>query len=1068
MKASTIHQILLFIVCALVVPGSIVGISASYRTYLDNVRQVDEQALQAARALVRDLDAEFQSMASTATALSTSPALRPADLRMFYEQAQQTFSRSDGRRLLLSDARGAYLFDTARPFGQTLPSRADPALLDRAAASGTPAISALAREESERRYRISVCQVVWDSARPAYFIEVGIDASALAPLLTRRRLPADWVITVFDASGTVAARSGTAQGLVGTQGRADLLREINLHQAGRSELAPPDGNLQHTLYSRSPQSGWSTTVDVPLASIRTPLWSSIGRSLAISFFMLGVGLWIATRAGALLQRGMRHLVHLSEQLGRSEPLTPRSIGVVEVDQVSCALATASALLHESEHRRDQAEAALQRANAELEQHVRMRTAELQQSRGLLSTVVEHMPAMLFAQRADDLRYVMLNRHGEQLIERARDQVLGCDDIELLGESQGRQRTVAARQALQSDHVVQTDEEDLLLPSGTRRTLRTLRIALRDAQGHAIHLLGISLDITAHRMAEEQLRIAAVAFESQEAMLITDARNIIVKVNAAFTKMSGYSSAETLGRKPSMLQSGYHDDAFYAAMWSTIERLGFWQGELWDRRKNDEIYPTWTTISAIHDAAGQISNYVCTQTDISARKQAEEEIRQLAFFDPLTHLPNRRLLRDRLRHVIDNAGRNGQHNALMFIDLDNFKLLNDTLGHDQGDQLLQMVAQRLPQCVRAGDTVARLGGDEFVVMLEELGADGNVAALRAQAVGDDILSELNRPYALAGCQYRCSPSIGVTMFSDHQIGVDDLLRRADLAMYQAKAQGRNTLRFFEAGMQTLVDAYTEMDHELQEALNHDQFELYYQPQVSQEGRIVGAEALLRWRHPRRGIIEPDQFIGVAEETGLILSIGQWVLGQACAALARWTQVPDLAHLELAVNVSSLQFRQPDFVTQVSNATDRSGADPRKLKLELTESLLLDDVAECIDKMHALRQRGIGLALDDFGTGYSSLSYLKRLPLDQLKIDRSFARDLLTDPHDAAIARIIVTLGHTLGLSIVAEGVETEAQRAFLAANQCACYQGFLFSQALPEPAFREFVLAAAKGHAAPAL
>ena len=432
----------------------------------------------------------------------------------------------------------------------------------------------------------------------------------------------------------------------------------------------------------------------------------------------------------------------------------------------------------------------------------------------------------------------------------------------------------------------------------------------------------------------------------------------------------------------------------------------------------------------------------------ARKGAEDEIRQLAFYDPLTGLPNRRLLTDRLQHALAAAIRSRRHGGLLFIDLDNFKTINDTLGHDKGDLLLQQVAERLSSCVRLGDTVARQGGDEFVIMLLDLSETAQEAAIQTELIGEKILETLNRPYQFAGHVYHNSASIGATLFDGQLEATDELLKRVDLAMYRAKAAGRNNLRFFEADMQAAVTRRAGLETDLRAGLQEQQFLLYYQAQIDAAGRISGAEGLLRWPHPLRGFTPPSEFIPAAEESGLILPLGRWVLETACHQLAAWAGSAATAHLTLAVNVSARQFCQPDFMSQVVELLDRSGADPHKLKLELTESMLLDDVEQTIVKMSALKALGVGFSLDDFGTGYSSLSYLKRLPLDQLKIDQSFVRDVLSDPNDAAIVCAVVALAHSLGLDVIAEGVETEAQRDFLAGNGCTAWQGYLFSRPLP--------------------
>nr|WP_255407065.1 EAL domain-containing protein [Rhodoferax sp. OV413] len=435
-------------------------------------------------------------------------------------------------------------------------------------------------------------------------------------------------------------------------------------------------------------------------------------------------------------------------------------------------------------------------------------------------------------------------------------------------------------------------------------------------------------------------------------------------------------------------------------------------------------------------------------DFTARKAAEDEINSLAFYDPLTLLPNRRLLMDRLKHALVASARSGKCGALLFIDLDHFKTLNDTLGHDKGDLLLQQVAQRLVTCVREGDTVARLGGDEFVVILEDLGGNPDEVATHCRAVGEKIFNALNLSYPLAGHDVRSTPSIGVTLFDGPRNSIDELLKQADLAMYQAKTAGRNTLRFFDAAMQAAVSERAVLESDLREALRLQQFVLHYQPQVVGQRQITGAEVLLRWQHPRRGMVGPADFIPLAEETGLILPLGHWVLQTACAQLALWALRPETAELSIAVNVSAKQMQQEDFVAQVLAVLRDSGAQPRKLKLELTESVLVDDVEATIRKMDALKSSGVGFSLDDFGTGYSSLTYLKRLPLDQLKIDQGFIKDILVDPNDAAIARMVIALAESLGLCVIAEGVEEEAQRLFLAHSGCHAYQGYLMAR--PQP------------------
>ncbi len=474
------------------------------------------------------------------------------------------------------------------------------------------------------------------------------------------------------------------------------------------------------------------------------------------------------------------------------------------------------------------------------------------------------------------------------------------------------------------------------------------------------------------------------------------------------------------------------------------------------KKDGTTVPMLVKDKLLLDRDGKITGIRSVVMDITQRKIAEDEIKHLAFYDQLTGLPNRRLLLDRLEQSLSSRSRHRREGALLFLDLDNFKTLNDTLGHDKGDLLLQQVARRLSSCVREGDTVARIGGDEFVVMLEDLSENTQEAATHAKAVGEKILATLNATYQLDLNSYRSTASIGITLFANSEQTVDELIKQADLAMYQAKAAGRSTLRFFDPQMQAAVTMRAALESDLREAIAGEQFVVYYQPQVDKSARVTGAEALLRWQHPTRGLVSPGEFIHLAEETGLIVPIGLWVLETVCRQLAAWAAVESLARLTVAVNVSPRQFREGGFVDQVATVLARTTANAQRLKLEVTESLLVDDMEVIITKMGLLKASGVSFSLDDFGTGYSSLSYLKRVPLDQLKIDRSFVRDILVDPNDAAIARMIIVLAESLGLAIIAEGVETAAQREFLLKNGCPSYQGYFFGHPAPIEEFEALV------------
>ena len=561
-------------------------------------------------------------------------------------------------------------------------------------------------------------------------------------------------------------------------------------------------------------------------------------------------------------------------------------------------------------------------------------------------------------------------------------------------------------------------------------------------------------IEASKATEESLRVAAAAFESQEAMIITDAHSVILQVNQAFMTTTGYSAIEAVGKAPRLIQSNRHDKTFHRTMWNTINSTGVWKGELWHRHKDGTEFPVWSTISSVKNASGEVTHYVGAYTDITERKQAEKQINHLAYFDQLTGLPNRTLLMERLT-TRRSSLRDESYSAMLFLDLDNFKRLNDTLGHGMGDALLRQVAQRLTKCVRGEDTVARLGGDEFVVLLFGLGFDRSFATNLTEIIGQKLLSAINQPYQLNSVAYRCSSSIGATLFMGQQLSIEDLMRQSDLAMYRSKAAGRNRFCFFDPLMETSVMNSAALENDLAKALDENQLVLHFQAQILEDGRLTGAEALVRWRHPTRGMVAPIEFIPLAEECGLIQRLGLWVLKTACDQLVQWSERPTMQHLTVAVNVSARQFHQPDFVDQVLSTIKSTGADAKRLKLELTETLLVENVDQVIEKMSALKAKGVSFSLDDFGTGYSSLSYLKRLPLDQLKIDKSFVRDVHSDPDDAAIVKAIVTLANALNLNVIAEGVETQQQMQFLITAGCREFQGYYFARPMSIGDFETF-------------
>ncbi|MBI1907429.1 MAG: EAL domain-containing protein [Rhodocyclales bacterium] len=560
------------------------------------------------------------------------------------------------------------------------------------------------------------------------------------------------------------------------------------------------------------------------------------------------------------------------------------------------------------------------------------------------------------------------------------------------------------------------------------------------------------DITERVRAEERLRQAATVFEhTREGVVITDAQCNIIAVNAAFSEITGYGEAEVIGRNPGMLKSGRHGKQFYQQMWASINQSGYWRGEIWNRRKNGEIYPEWQTVSVVRDDTGTITNYVAVLSDISSIRESEATLEHLAHHDSLTGLPNRLLFTARVEHALKRAQRDGQSVALLFVDLDHFKNINDSLGHPVGDLLLMQAAERLLGVVRDGDTVARLGGDEFTLLLEGLRDERGATHIAAK-----IVEAFNDPFIVDGHVLHVGVSIGISVSPADGEDFPILLRNADAAMYHAKARGRNGYQFYTAELTASAQERMSLENSLRQALRLDQFEVYYQPQLDlASGQVIGAEALLRWNHPEMGLVGPDRFIPVAEDTGLIIPIGAWILQSACRQLRQW-QRDGLPLKRVSVNLSGQQLRRGDLVATVRQALAESGLAAQSLELEITEGFIMQQAEKAIEVLDQLRALGVTLSIDDFGTGYSSLAYLKRLPIDTLKIDKSFVRDIPHDVNDEAIARAVIALATSLQLGVIAEGIETAEQRTFLLNQGCRQGQGYLFSPPVPAARFVSYL------------
>lgn len=566
------------------------------------------------------------------------------------------------------------------------------------------------------------------------------------------------------------------------------------------------------------------------------------------------------------------------------------------------------------------------------------------------------------------------------------------------------------------------------------------------------------DITEQHQVEQNLRIAATAFETQSALVVADRSGTILRVNEAFERLTGYSAAQAMGRTMRFFQVDKDASDRSSEILSALATHGNWTGEVSARKRDGQACPLWAMFSEIRDERDRTTHYVASLQDISEFKRAQETIHHLAYYDFLTGLPNRTLFRDRLDHALAASERSGRFSALAKIDLDHFRNINDIRGQEAGDLALIEVASRIRSTLRDTDTVCRLSADEFVLVLEDMGKSEDKASTRAEQVVEKIRLEIERPYrpgSGSGQALIMHSSAGIAVFRGSALGADELMRQADLALCQAKEAGRNAVRFFNPMMQLAMEVKAELEANLRIALEEKQFVLHYQPQVDANGRTLGFEALIRWHHPTRGLVSPMSFIPVAEETGMIIPIGRWVIQQSCRQLRQWASDRDKQHLQISINVSARQFRHPDFVGDLIACTTEEGINPRLIKIEVTETVMMEHLEEVVARMQVLREHGVRFALDDFGTGYSSLSYVKQLPLDLIKIDKSFVRDVVSDPSDAAIVRAIIAMGESLNIDVLAEGVETRSQMEFLLQSGCRQFQGYLFGR--PEEIFgQEFV------------
>ena len=681
--------------------------------------------------------------------------------------------------------------------------------------------------------------------------------------------------------------------------------------------------------------------------------------------------------------------------------------------------------------------------------VQLREEMLRLKYNEIETVIENVPSVISI-KAPDGKYLMVNHLFIEFFNIPRDEIIGKTDVDIFSEQVAQQFSDDDLRVIQSKKSIQVDES--INQDGEVYGFVSNKFPLLDSNAEVIAICSIANNVTENRKAESKLMLARHMIDNaNEAFVVTDLDGVIEEINDAYIKISGYEREEVVGKNPNILQSGYHEKEFYESMWQSIEDSGRWRGEMWDKRKNGEVYPKRLSINTVYDDEGMPYKYVGIFTDVTERKETEKQLEYLAYYDALTELPNRVMFYDRLQQAISTAKRDNHLLALMMIDLDKFKQVNDTLGHDAGDELLIVVAQKLKSLVRDSDTVARIGGDEFKIILTDIKSPDE-----ASIVAQKLIENLRRPMRIKGRTVNIGASVGISIYPSDDEDIGQLVKYADLALYKAKDNGRNCYHYFSEDLQVQVFDHIEMESDMQKAIALGEFSLHYQPQIDlSDSHISGMEALIRWQHPRNGLIPPDQFIPFAEETGLIIPLSEWIMDAACEHLSAWSK-KSVHPLNLGINLSAIQFQQKDLISSIKRIIDKHDIDPNNIELEITESMVMVDVDRAIETMHKLREIGVRLAIDDFGTGYSSLSYLKQFPINRLKIDQSFVCELGKDSKDAAMVRAIISMARDLGVEVVAEGVENREQLDFLTANGCQYVQGYYFSEPLDAELFNTYL------------
>ena len=685
-----------------------------------------------------------------------------------------------------------------------------------------------------------------------------------------------------------------------------------------------------------------------------------------------------------------------------------------------------------------------------EKRLKEKTLELERERSITSGIIENTPSLISLTDPQG-NYIIVNESFSRFFNITKQGVYQNSDDQLLPPSildnckKLDQDVLAQKENIEQEISFKINDSDY--------TFIVTKFPLKDSHKNTYAVGTILTNITQRKKMENNLQLAQKIIDhTNEGIIVTDADGLITQVNIAYSEITGYSSKELFNRNPSFLKSGTHTPVFYKELWNTLQTTGHWSGEIWDNKKNGESFPQWLSISAIKDSNKKIINYVGLMHDITKEKQIEAELKSIAYYDSLTGIPNRLLFKDRLMQEIAHCDREEKSLAVMILDLDDFKLVNDSLGHDAGDILLSAVALRLKNKTRKIDTVARLGGDEFAIILsqlEELDTATNIA--------QKIINQIEQPYVINGNTVNISASIGIATYPKDSDKVATLIKYADLALYSAKDAGRNTFAFFSKELQDETNHFIETKQALSQAIENNEFEVYYQPQIElKTNKVIGMEALIRWNHPTKGLIYPDSFIGLSEKTGLILPIGAWILKEACIQTEKWSKQFNTP-LEIAVNLSTKQFKDENIIELIKDTLKQSELTLGKLELEITESSLVDNIEGAIQTMNKIQQLGIKLSIDDFGTGFSSLNYLKRFPIHTLKIDRSFIQDLVQDADDRAIIESIILLSQSLKLNVIAEGIEDGEQLAFLNQKNCRYGQGYLFSKPLNTQDFEAYLI-----------